>query len=223
MISGEAMPSVEQRNVRVSRHAPRLETRADDSRAIVGYAAVFYRAGDPGSQYELYSDLWERIMPGAFDRALREDDVRGLFNHDPNQLLGRNKAGTLTLSVDATGLRYEIPCDSDSGLHKDVARMLERGDLSGSSFSFSLGEQGNVVWREEGGITIREIHGVRLWDVGPVTFPAYEATSAGLRSGGEASDVRAELEAWRLTRDEAQVERQLRAYRARAREVAADN
>lgn len=165
---------------------------------IAGYASVFWN-NEPTTQYMLYDDLAERIMPGCFDRAIREDDVRALFNHDANMLLGRNTAGTLKLSIDKTGLAYEIEANDKTTVARDVAGMLERGDLSGSSFSFIPTD---VSWREQDGLVVREINGCRLFDVGPVTFPAYEATTSGLRSAqqareGELAEVRKEMEAWR--------------------------
>jgi hypothetical protein len=155
-----------------------VESRADDQPSqIAGYAAVYYD-GTPETEFVLWEGAVERIMPGAFDRAIREDDVRGLFNHDPNQVLGRTAANTLTLSSDATGLRYvdDVP---DTGVGRDVSASIERGDVTGSSFSFTITD---VEWRVEDEIEIREIRGVRVYDVGPVTFAAYEATSAGIRA-----------------------------------------
>lgn len=187
-------------HIRSITQPPRLITRAADTAgegagegdtppagpSIEGYAAVFWN-DQPTTQYMLYDDLAERIMPGCFDRAIREDDVRALFNHDPNQLLGRTAAGTLRLSVDRTGLAYSIdPPDTDVG--QNVTRLLARGDLSGSSFSFIPTE---TVYREQDDLLIREIHQVRLFDAGPVTYPAYEATTSGLRgmpSGVQAND-----------------------------------
>ncbi|GAF69242.1 unnamed protein product, partial [marine sediment metagenome] len=148
---------------------------------LVGYAAVFYRKGDPATEYELWDGVVERVMPGAFDRALREkDDVRGLFNHDRTLLLGRTSSGTMRLSVDQVGLKYAIDVpDTQAG--RDVIIVAERGDLSGSSFSFLPDDSGGVLWREEEDGDIRELHSVKLYDVGPVTFPAYEGTTAGVR------------------------------------------
>jgi HK97 family phage prohead protease len=67
------------------------------------YGAVFFDPDDSGTEYEMYDDVFERIMPGAFDKALREDDVRGTFNHDSSCLLGRTASGTMRLSVDRRG------------------------------------------------------------------------------------------------------------------------
>ena len=171
----------------------RVEKRNDDGPAtITGYAAVFYRAEDAGTEFELYSDLAERIMPGAFDRALGErDDVRALFNHDANHLLGRSSSGTLSLSVDERGLRYEIQVDPDDADHASVLRKIDRGDLDGSSFAFKVTDQ-----RFNDDATVREIRGVELFDVGPVTFPAYESTTAAARSG-DCDDALKARDQWR--------------------------
>lgn len=149
-----------------------------DSKSIVGVAAVFAN-GSPGTQYNLMEGVVERIRRGAFDRALREkQDVRCLYNHDPNLLLGRLSSGTLRLWVDAVGLNYEIKFDPADGDHANVKAKIARGDLSGSSFAF---RPTKVTW-ERGEVDVRWIEDLDLMDVGPVTFPAYEATAVGLRS-----------------------------------------
>lgn len=194
---------------RLAAARPRLERRGDKPDAppvIVGYAAVFYRADDPGTEYRLYEDAYERIMPGAFDAAIRDGDlVRGMTNHDDNWLLGRSDQGTVRLSVDRVGLRYEIdPPDTQAG--RDTVALLDRGDLDGSSFSFLIygGKRGRTVWVEETRdgrqISIREIHEVELVDVGPVTFPAYLSTSAGVRSDEAAAEARADYARWQAER-----------------------
>jgi HK97 family phage prohead protease len=175
-----------------------IETRLEgdnDKPKIVGYAARFYDAADPGTEYELWPGLVERIMPGAFDEAAKEDDVRCLFNHDPNQVLGRTKSGTCRLSIDAVGLRYEDdPPDTECG--RTVVANLKRRDVTGSSFAFSVVEERWI--RREDGPDVRELVKLRLWDVSPVTYPAYEGTTAGVRakilSDTEARD---RYEAWR--------------------------
>ena len=171
----------------------KIETRADKGKMITGYAAVFYRAANPGTQYELMSDMYERIDRSAFNRALSEkDDARALFNHDPNFLLGRASAGTLRLSVDDIGLRYENDLP-DTQVGRDLATSIERGDLTGSSFGFRVKSQ---TWTEEEGRDIRTINEVELFDVGPVTYPAYDATTTGLRSE-ELAEVRSKRDEWK--------------------------
>jgi len=156
-----------------------LELRADgqaDGDAgpkIIGYASIF------DSLSEDLGGFREIVKPGAFTRTLRENaDVRALVDHDPSKILGRSKAGTLRLSVNAKGLRYEIdPPDTTVG--KDIMTSIRRGDVDGSSFSFRtvLDE-----WRMEGPVVIRELLDVDLVDVSPVTYPAYPAAEVALRS-----------------------------------------
>lgn len=176
----------------------RIEKRADGTPQIVGYGAVFYRANDPGTEYELWRNVVERVASQAFASALsRPDDVRGLFNHDPNFVLGRSAAGTMRLSVDERGLRYEIdPPDTQQA--RDLMASIERGDITGSSFSFSVNKES---WSTpaDGGLEVRTIEDVTLYDVGPVTFPAYEATTTGTRGKaiGEHQEARRAYDGWR--------------------------
>jgi len=183
---------------------PRLETRGEGDQAqrvIVGYAAVFYRDDDPGTEYELWQNTVERIMPGAFDAA-KEDVVRGLTNHDPQWLLGRSDKGTLRLSVDKVGLRYEIDAP-DTGAGRDTVALLDREDLDASSFAFRVhGKRGKVTWSEEtrdgDTVEVREIHECELLDVGPATYPAYTSTEAGVRSEDpHLSEARADHRRWK--------------------------
>lgn len=165
-----------------------IETRDDQPSAIVGTAAVFYRADDPGTEYQLTSRYVERILPTAFDRALEDgDDVAALFNHDSGALLGRSSAGTLQLWKSDRGLEYRIAIDPDDPDHQRVARKISRGDLKGSSFAFSLRGGGlgvdHAMSQADDGSHIRSILSVRLYDVGPVTYPAYSATSTSMRAG----------------------------------------
>lgn len=170
----------------------RIEKRGegDDAReCFVGYSAVFYREDDPGTEYWLWDDYVERIRPGCFDRALSEKhDARGLFNHDGSRLLGRVSNGTCILSVDDVGLRFEIPYDENDPDHVTVRSKIARGDLTGCSFAFSGAD---AEWEEldvedELGHTrtvyIRWLTDLNLHDVGPVTWPAYEATECGVRT-----------------------------------------
>ncbi|WP_296451257.1 HK97 family phage prohead protease [Rubinisphaera sp.] len=155
----------------------RLEKRGENGSRIEGYAAVYFNEADPeNTQYRLWDDYYERIMPGAFDEAIRNDDVRCLFNHDPNQVLGRNKSETLKLSVDGRGLFYSCDCP-ETTIGKDVATSISRGDISGSSFGFIVHE---AEYREIDGIWYRELIRVGLFDVSPVTFPAYTGTTTDI-------------------------------------------
>ena len=206
----------ERRFTRLALAGLKLQSRDDKQPVISGYGAVFYRDDDPGTEYELFEGLVERIMPGAFDRAIQEaDDCRALFNHNPDLCLGRSTAGTLRLSIDATGLRYEIdPPDTAAG--RDVQVSLQRGDITGSSFTFLPDD---MTWREKDGVTIREVRSVQLFDLGPVTFPAYTSSTAGMRSAGdEGEEVRQAAERWKAEQGTA-LQAALSEYRARAARV----
>ena len=184
------MPTLERRyTVRPTRGESRgrllfRASRGDDDKLgeLWGYAAVFFNRNDPGTEYDLTGDgsAIERIDRRAFDRALLEGhDVRGLFNHQSENLLARVSSGTLSLSTDSVGLLYRMQLP-DTQLGCDVRELVRRGDLSGSSFAFILT---GARWETlDDGTEVRHIEDLDLLDVGPVTFPAYEATTAGLRS-----------------------------------------
>jgi HK97 family phage prohead protease len=166
------------REIRVFK-VDRIEVRkAADSglRTLVGHAAVFNSDSEP-----MYGFI-ERIRPGCFTRAIKEDDVRGLFNHDANFVLGRNKAKTLRLSEDDKGLAFEIDLP-DTQAARDLVILIERGDISGCSFSFrTIKDEWEYSETNGNGITMRTLVDVELFDVGPVTFPAYPATDVSARS-----------------------------------------
>jgi hypothetical protein len=155
----------------------KLEVRKtkDGKRTIKGHAAVFNRVADGG---------WfrEKVAPGAFKDSIGKDDVRALWNHDPNFVLGRNTAGTLRLSEDEKGLAIEIdPPDTQSA--RDLLVSIERGDVSQMSFGFSTIKDS---WeRTDGDKDIRTLEKVQLWDVSPVTFPFYKDTDVAVRSHEE--------------------------------------
>jgi len=157
-----------------------VEIRAEtdnEGEKIVGYGAVFE------SRSENLGGFTEIIEKGAFDNVL-DQDVRGLFNHDPNYVLGRQSAGTLKLSVDERGLKYEIDPPATDTIRDLVMEPMKRGDISGSSFGFIVDDD---EWTEgDDGAVTRTIKSVRsLMDVGPVTFPAYPETGAAMRSLNE--------------------------------------
>jgi len=145
-----------------------------------GYAAKF------GALSQNLGGFVERIAAGTFAKTLLEADVRALFNHDPSLVLGRNRSGTLRLEEDAEGLAYEIDLP-DTQVGRDVAAMLERGDISGSSFGFRVISD---EWGEtDSGFPLRTLTQVALRDIGPVTFPAYTDASSALRSLAEARSL----------------------------------
>lgn len=157
----------------------RSEARAEgegepgsDRLVIEGYAAVF----------DIDSDgLWfiERVAPGAFRNSILTDDVVALMNHDKNLVLGRTSAGTLELLEDQTGLKYIIDVP-DTNAGRDAHTSVKRRDIAGSSFSFRTIED-NWKYLDDGDTIIRTLIEVELFDVGPVTFPTYKATTSTAR------------------------------------------
>lgn len=150
----------------------KVERRKDEEPEIVGHAAVFNREANIGGWFI------ESIAPGAFRRAIAEDDVRSLFNHDPNLILGRNRSGTLKLSEDDTGL-MTVTIPPDTSYARDLLVSIERGDISQMSFGFRVRKQ---EWDETGDILKRKILEAELFDTSPVTFPAYTDTDVSVRA-----------------------------------------
>jgi len=148
------------------------ELRFDsDAGKIIGYAAVYNQ--------EAYG---ERVAPGAFTKTLQESkDIKGLYNHDMNIVLGSTAANTMTLEDTERGLRYEIDPPSWAD---NIKESIERGDIAGSSFGFYPIRTSRV--ENEAGRTINQIDEVALIDVGPVTRPWYDQTTTGLRDLTEA-------------------------------------
>lgn len=147
-------------------------------RALAGYAALF---GVPSSPIrgEGGPAFVEVIRRGAFARAIAEaQDVRALWNHDPALVLGRTGNGTLALSEDERGLAFTVT-PPDTQWARDLVTLVERGDVSQCSFAFAARDDD---WSVRDGQHLRELRDVALYDVGPVTFPAYGATSVAVRS-----------------------------------------
>lgn len=152
---------------------------------ITGYAAKF------NVEAVIAGVFRERIAPGAFTDSLRRDDVRVLFNHSPDRVLGRVKAGTASLQEDAIGLRYKVTINPNDPLAVSVGAMVSRGDVSGASFWFEMPDPADEIWTMPAGSTLplRTLRRLKLFDAGPVSFPAYEEATATARDidAGQAS------------------------------------
>ncbi len=148
---------------------------------IAGTAAVYNKETTIGRFREL-------IKPGAFARLLNEKpDVVGAFNHDWNKVLGRTTAGTLRLHDTAEGLEYEIDVNQEDGEAMSAYAKVKRGDVKHSSFAFTVRAEEWQKAEEKGGLPLRSVVEVdELFDVSPVTFPAYPTTTASVRSKAEA-------------------------------------
>lgn len=143
---------------------------------LTGYAAKF------DSYSEDLGGFIEVIRPGAFTRTLAEGaDVRCLFNHDENLILGRTKSKTLRLTEDATGLYFE--CDvPDSNTGRSVYEAVQRGDVDQCSFGFCCVDEHFAPNPSGQPAVVRELLDVDIFDVSVVTYPAYGSTSVSARS-----------------------------------------
>lgn len=150
----------------------RVEKGEDDKPSIKGYAAVFNKLSEDLGGFR------EQIAPGAFKNTIGKDDIRALWNHDPNYVLGRNKSGTLKLEEDDRGLLIKID-PPDAQWARDLMKSIERGDITQMSFGFRAIKD---EWKNESGkMPIRTLLENWLRDISPVTFPAYPQTSVKVR------------------------------------------
>ena len=162
-----------------SKHDSTLQTREENGERIIeGYAAKYETETNIGP-------FMESISRGAFDNVL-ENDVRALINHDPSLVLGRTSAGTLELTSDDVGLKYRVKLGNQQ-YATDLYESIQRGDISQSSFAFTIKDQ---TWSEDR--SSRKVNEVaQLLDVSPVTYPAYkEATVVAREEEEEAKEIR---------------------------------
>lgn len=158
------------------------ELRASDPgqpQQLIGYGALFNTPTQlPGFK--------EQVRAGAFQRSLRNDDIKFLWNHDTNIVLGSSKAGTLRLAEDSRGLKFvcDLPATRSAAEYHESVR---RGDVSGVSWGFQVGKEGQV-WSEERAadgsyFALRTLTDfARVTDVSPTPFPAYQGTEIQARS-----------------------------------------
>lgn len=159
-----------------------VERRAENEMpTLTGYAAVFNQRS-----VELWG-FYEMLAPGAFKDSLAAgDDVRVLWNHDPNWVMARSINGTLRMKEDDHGLAVEFD-PIDTPIMRGFVASIERGDVSQMSFAFRATDDkwdidNNEQW-------VRTVLAAKLYDVSPVTYPAYQGTEIGLRSAGSTDPV----------------------------------
>lgn len=150
-------------------HELRAE-EGDEGKILTGYAAVFnVLSVDLGG-------FREKIKPGAFKGSLA-DDVRALWSHNDEIVLGRTKAGTLELAEDEVGLRFKLKLPNTTA-GRDAFESVSRGDVTGVSFGFDTVRD---EWAQ-GEPPIRTLVEARLWEISPTCFPAYPQTDVAVRS-----------------------------------------
>ena len=152
---------------------PEIRTVDGDSPTIAGYAAVFNKPT------EIHPKLREQVASGAFQDSIQSDDVRALWSHNPDMPLGRTQNNTLRLFEDDIGLGFQLELP-DTQIGRDAFTSIKRGDVTGMSFGFSVVAD---KWERGQGAEphMRTLEKVKLFEVSPVAFPAYEATKVSAR------------------------------------------
>lgn len=151
-----------------------LRTSDEDNNPVIeGYFAVF------GDIYEVWDGATESIAPGAFDESI-SGDVRSLYNHNDDLVLGRTSAGTMELRQDSHGLWGRVKINTNDTEAMNAYERIKRGDITGCSFGFNIAEETTEV-RDDGTVhwTITKVN--PLYEISPCTFPAYEATHVSAR------------------------------------------
>lgn len=155
------------------------EFRAIDGKdmTVGGYAAVFNRAVKIDTFVGAFN---EEIAPGAFASSINGGDIRALWSHNTDIVIGRTKNGSLSLREDSVGLGFELtlPNTTDG---KDAYELIRGGYVTGVSFGFSIKKE---EWRkgDKGELDNRRILDVELFEISPCAFPAYSETSVAARS-----------------------------------------
>lgn len=186
---------MDRENLRQVRCVPsHFETRENGEQlAIEGYFAVF------DSNYEIGPGMSESVAPGAFSDTL-SGDIRALINHDSTLVLGRTKAGTLTLKEDNRGLWGHIDINPKDVDAMNLYERVKRGDVDQCSFGFQIREEDTEI-RDNGDVHWT-IKAVDLYEVSCCTFPAYETTNISARSEQRDELRKRKMDAWRASMKE---------------------
>jgi HK97 family phage prohead protease len=149
-----------------------FEVRAEgDGMSFTGYASVF------NSPSQDLGGFIEYVAPGAFKRSLQSrNEVKLLWNHDAGEPLASLRGGTMSLTEDEYGLKVSAKLPQTSR-GRDVAELLRTKVIDSMSFGFNVIKD---TWSRDG--QTRTLDSVRLFEVSVVSFPAYEATTATVRS-----------------------------------------
>jgi HK97 family phage prohead protease len=169
------MPNIPSSKLERRTMAQEFRVSSDAAPVIEGYACKFNVFSED------FGGWRETIAASAFDACLATSpDVRGLFNHDPNLVLGRTAAGTLKIKTDETGIFYSID-PPNTQVARDLMVSMKRGDINQSSFAM-ICDEAAWEWDEKTDTATRTIMKAQLFDVSPVTYPAYPDATSGVRS-----------------------------------------
>lgn len=174
-------------------HMHDITTRndTDGDLYLEGYFAVF------NEDYNVWNGATESIAPGAFDDSV-SGDVRALYNHNDDLILGRTSAGTLELKQDSRGLWGRIKMNRNDSDAMNAYARIQRGDITGCSFGFDI-ESESTDYRDDGTVhwTINKVN--PLYEVSPCVFPAYEQTNVSARGKQIETMQKRKKEVWRHT------------------------
>lgn len=174
-------------------HMHDITTRndTDGDLYLEGYFAVF------NEDYNVWNGATESIAPGAFEDSV-SGDVRALYNHNDDLILGRTSAGTLELKQDSRGLWGRIKMNRNDSDAMNAYARIQRGDITGCSFGFDI-ESENTDYRDDGTVhwTITKVN--PLYEVSPCVFPAYEQTNVSARGKQIETMQKRKKEVWRHT------------------------
>ena len=149
-------------------------TLSATGKTLTGYAAVF-------NSEAVLGDFSEVIRQGAFAKSLATgSNIRALYQHQGDALLGTTRGGTLQLREDARGLAFELALP-DTSHGKDLAILVGRGDVAGCSFGFRVAPGGDR-WEQRGDTLVRELLNVDLVEITLTSDPAYQDTTVAMRS-----------------------------------------
>ena len=181
----------------MERRTTATQFRAADvngERYLEGYFSVF------NSDYQLWHGATESIDRHAFDAALQEDDVRALINHDTTLVIGRTKSGTLELRADDHGLWGRVKINDRDTDAMNLWERVQRGDVDQCSFGFDILEE-EVEYRQDDSVhwTVKK---VKLYEVSPCTFPAYEDTSLSARKQDAENIKKRQFDAFKIKNKE---------------------
>lgn len=171
----------------ISAATTNVGTRAadDDAPVVEGSGALF------NVEAVIYGMFREVILPGAFKDSLANDDIRVAFNHSPHFIIGRTSAKTAKVWEDGEGLKYRAE-PPDTTWARDMVTSIKRRDITGSSFQFEVENDEDEEWdyseTKKGMLPLRKIKRAKLWENGPVAYPAYESTTVSARAIGKAEE-----------------------------------
>ena len=147
-----------------------------------GGAVIAGRAIPYGEWSDDLGGFREMISPGAFRESLADDDIRCLYNHNPDIVLGRKSTGTLRLTESDRGVDYDVDINPDDHAAMSAVARIRRGDIDGNSFGFWVENREDESWEEKDGTLWRTVKRARLGELGPQAFPAYPQSDVQVRS-----------------------------------------